>query len=665
MKYRICDHVLISGDYSENDIYRKFKYQFDNLLTADEIPTNNEDFENLYVSDESFEAALYGFLSSIRNSMKFCVGYTGIGKTTSIRHCLKLGVSNVALLSTNSLQNSNKYMIIFPAFFDGIKKETPDILNLIGRISAVCTTLEEIHPELLNVLRTPQGRESFYTFIRKHTPNIVELPDDFLLIDLSRDDEIKERLKFAQKNFSYEYCANKLKYYIKCNYNLYDRLVIVLDDIETLPEKQQDKVIEEYLQFFECMNNTDFPSDSEYRINLLISIRPHTLRLYQQGNFNRAFRRLEAFPIATNPVLKKQAVDLKLLFRRRFDYYTKQSPKIVGNKKSWDDCYKELMRLNDAFDGKYKDMILNLCFLNIREALAVYSKIFANRFWVQGNRFKESSFVVDSREYTFNNINVIRAIGCDNGATFTGGEGSVIPNMFFSSEHEDYSVQCLLVMQYFLHSAQKAEGSHQITYGQSAKKLDEILQDWSTIVGEERKQKLECALLYLFEKKILRKSIEDVDDISTIDTRESLNTKSKLYLSPLGYELMAMLGRDSVLLEMLRECAWREYDGRSDSYSLLSSYELLVQGVQYKIFIDLLEYVDYLREEEEKMFFDPDGNIDKSAYESAFGSSMVVTQLLRGIENSLNYSGIMNMPVVYDKFRRIRRRIDESSRNLQ
>ena len=44
---------------------------------------------------------------------------------------------------------------------------------------------------------------------------------------------------------------------------------------------------------------------------------------------------------------------------------------------------------------------------------------------------------------------------------------------------------------------------------------------------------------------------------------------------------------------------------------------------------------------------------------------MGVQQLLRGVENSLNYSEIMNMPIVLDKFRRIRRRIDESSCRLQ
>lgn len=666
MRYRICDHVKISDDNGENDIYRKFKYQFDNLLNADTIPTSEKEFNDLYVVDKEFEKALSVFLSSIRNSAKFCVGYTGIGKTTSIRHYLELGVSNVTRLKTRSLRSSDKYIIIFPTFFDGAREKMIwEISDLVGRISAVCTSLEDEHPELHQIVRTSNQREFFYKFIQNHTPRILEVEDDFELVDLSREDEIKARLRYAQKEYPFEYTANKLKYYIKCKYSVYDRLVIILDDVETLPEKQQDKVIRDYLHLYDCMSNTDFPEDSEYRINLLISIRPHTLRMYKKNGFNTLYRKLEAFSIATNTVLKKRAIELDLLFKKRFDYYTAYSVKEIGNKESWKECYNELMTLNEAFEGKYKKMILNLCFMNVREALAVYSRIFANRFWVQGNRLKEVYFSVDSHQYNFNNINVIRAIGCDNSAVFTGVEDSVIPNLFFTTVNKDYSIQCLLVMQYFIVHAQEKEKSKEITYGLDAEKLSDICRCWSALVGEETKKSFYEALVHLFEVKILRKSIEDIDDIATIDTEESLDNDSKLYISPLGCELMDMLACDSVLLEMLRECAWREYDGREESYSRQSSYELLIQKEQYKIFIDLLEYIDYLREQEEKIFFEPSIEIDLFAYRQAFGETMIVSKLLHGVENSIRYSGVINMQIVSDKLERIRSRINESSGKLQ
>ena len=100
-------------------------------------------------------------------------------------------------------------------------------------------------------------------------------------------------------------------------------------------------------------------------------------------------------------------------------------------------------------------------------------------------------------------------------------------------------------------------------------------------------------------------------------------------------------------------------------YSRQSSYELLVQKEQYRIFIDLLEYIDYLREQEEMIFFDSSEIVNLNAYRATFGQTPVVMQLLHGVENSLNYSGIMKMPKVEAKFDRIKKRIDETCRKLQ
>lgn len=665
MRYRICDHVHIFAEGDENDIYRKFKYQFDNLFNADEVPKNDKEFEEMYVHDEAFEKELYDFLQMFSSSMKFCVGYTGIGKTTSIRHCLNLGVSTVTRLGTKSLRSPTQYMVIFPTFLDGAMRPDGDTFDFAGRIASVCKSLEEQHPELRKITRTAEGRKGFYGFIRKHTPRILETKKDFISDEVTIEDEIRESLSYAQDTFPFEYYANKLKYYITATNSIYDRLVIVLDDIETLPEQQQHEVIADYLHFFGCMNNTDVSEDDEYRITMLISVRPHTLRLYRRKDSVETYRGLEAFSIATNTVLKKNAIDLAVFFKKRFDYYTSRSPKAVGNKDSWNECYKNLMTLNNAFEGKYKSMIINLCFFNIRAALATYSKVFANRFWIQGNRTKEIFFSVNSPEYSFNNINVIRAIGCGNSAVFSGSGDTVIPNLFLTSEYEDYSILSLLVMRYFANDFDDESAMLEITYGENARALDSIFQEWTNSVGEQRAKQLQKVLTYLFEQKVLRKSIEDIDDAETMDRAESLDGHSKLYISPRGYELMLMLSRDSVLFEMLRECAWREYDEREDIYSRQSSYELLLQKKQEIIFLDLLEYIDYLREQEENFFFDPNGVVDLSAYRNMFGSSMMVTHLLKGVVNSLTFSGHINNRTLSNKLSTVQANINESTRRLQ
>lgn len=205
----------------------------------------------------------------------------------------------------------------------------------------------------------------------------------------------------------------------------------------------------------------------------------------------------------------------------------------------------------------------------------------------------------------------------------------------------------------------------EITYGQNAEELSTVLKKWTDAVGVKRTEQLRIALVYLFEQKVLRKSIDDSDDIETLDKPESLESDSKLYISPRGYELLAMLSRDSVLLEMLRECSWREHDGREISYSRLPSYELLIQKKQHLIFLDLLEYIDYFRELEESIFFNPNDNIDLEAYRDAFGSTMVVMDLFQGVDNSLTYSGHKGNSEVYKKYIAVRDRIIESTRRLQ
>lgn len=665
MYYRICDHSQFYADSDENDIYRKFKYQFDNLFNADELPKTDREFKEMYVHDEEFERNLKNFLQLFSNSAKFCVGYTGIGKTTSIRYCLNLGVSTVAKLDTRSFRSPTHCMVIFPTFLDGALSTDGGSFDLKGRIAAVCTSMEEKHPELRKVTRTNEGREKLYKFIREHTPRILEPENDYTYDEESIHNEIKQRLRYAQDNHPFEYYANKLKHYIGLTKSTYDRLVIVLDDIETLSDKQQHEVISNYLHLYGCMNNTKVDEDEEYRITMLISVRPHTLRLYRKKESIEKVRGFESFTILNNTVLKKNAVDLSVFFKKRFDYYTSRSPKAVGNKDSWDKCYKSLMKLNDAFDGKYKSMISNLCFLNVRASLAVYSSVFANRFWIQGNHARAISFDINPSEYSFNNINVIRAIGCGNSAVFTGSSNSIIPNIFLTSENSDYSILCLLVMKYFIATVVDDNDFYELSYGEEAKALNVVLHEWESAVGGERTKLLHKALEYLFEQKVLRKSIEDTDDFTTMDKSESLDSNSKLYLSPRGYEAMQMLSRDSVLFEMLRECSWRDYSDRESFYNREPSYTLMLQKNQDLIFLDLLEYIDYLREQEENFFFDSKEDIDLQEYRDIFGSTLVVNCLLDGVMRSLTYSGHIANPIIKSKLIAVQEHISESTRLLQ
>ena len=126
-----------------SDIYRKFKLQFEAILNPKEIARNKEEFRRVYVNDSNFEDKLETFRNSIGNMAAFCVGYTGIGKTTSIRYCFDLGVKNVPVYIEERKE------LIFPSFFDAHNNLETDISeDLASKILSVCSFLERENPDL-------------------------------------------------------------------------------------------------------------------------------------------------------------------------------------------------------------------------------------------------------------------------------------------------------------------------------------------------------------------------------------------------------------------------------------------------------------------------------------------------------------------------------------
>lgn len=262
-----------------------------------------------------------------------------------------------------------------------------------------------------------------------------------------------------------------MKFYIAKKYDCYEQLIILLDDIESLPHDCQEDVIRMYLKLHKCMKNTDYPLNGKYNVKLLISVRSHTHRMVYKT------RRIETFPISEPEILKKKAVDLDSLFAKRFKHYTRNSNQIIGNQSTWEKCYNSLENMNMSFEGKYKDMISNLCFMNIRAALASYARVFANRFWVQKNKVREDIFSVYEPEYIFNNISIIRALACNEESMYWGDIDSIMPNIFFTTKSEDLSIYCMLLLRYF----ERKRGNE--VYELNAEMLGSVEEEWKDIFG--------------------------------------------------------------------------------------------------------------------------------------------------------------------------------------
>lgn len=656
MRYRISnENFNIPCSKDMNDLYRKFSYEFNNLFNANEIAKNTNEFNALYVSDLEFEAKINDFLTSIASTAGFCVGYTGIGKSTSIRYCLNLGTSASPITTTSKL-NSKKRMIVFPTCLDGYIPPSDGSFDLSRRISAVCSMLEKKHPDLRTILKSTQEINKFYEYISQIVPHILEVDELIVFNSGTKEELIKSKLSNAMKHYPLEFCICKLKYYISQKCDVYNQLVILLDDIESLPETFQERVIIDYFHLFSNLQNIIYPEDADFRVNLLISVRPHTYRIILNGVQGRM---LSSYAMRS-VILKDHCVDLSSLFEKRFEYYAESHREKIGNIDSWKMSYQSLMLVNHIFDGKYKNMISSLCFYNIRQALAEYSKVLSNRFWIQGNAQKESAFSISYSDFCINNVTVIRAVGCGNYPLFTGKNDSIIPNFFYTTHEKDYTVQCLLVIKYFQKKTLIFPGGY-TEYGVNAAPLKYVYEEWRQLLDEERVRQLNYALKHLFDCKILRKSILDFDEYQLLDTQGVLNENSRLYLSPKGEELLSMLENNSILFEMLRECAWRDYDGHN--YSRECSYILVKNNEDITLYLDLLEYVDSLRQTEEDFFF-ANINIDRYEYQNIFGTTLAVEYIMRGVENSLRLSGQIYHPEIAKKYSSVKENILDTKQRL-
>lgn len=632
--YKINERYTTNARIGASDIYRKFKVQFDALLDPGEVARSDDEFEKMYVRDENFEDKIEKFRNSIGNMASYCVGYTGIGKTTSIRHCFSLGVKNV----TKYVENRKE--LVFPAFYDGHNLETDYKEDLAQKISGVCSYLERENPEVRSFLRSENGIKAFYHFIENTKPEILE-DNPLIFLSMSEMEEITHRLNVALERHKYSYYAIRLKFLIAQRYDRYKRLIIILDDIESLPHDYQQNLLRQYLSFYECMTRTVYPETGTYNVNLLICLRPHTLRLFNNS------RSLETYPIRGTPITKDNAIDLAKMLKRRFDYYTGKVAGTIGNIDTWRDSYDALDSMNKMFAGQYKKMIINLCFMNIRESLSYYASIFANRFWIQKNKELYAEFTVDPPDYIFNNITIIRAISCNEGKVYFGEATNILPNLLFSTHSKDYSIYCLLLIKLFYLRRVKGE-----PYGLKATKMSELIRELHSIFDEETTKAFEKCIFYLFEKKIFRKSIRDKDDYSSLDRKESLKDDSQLYLSSKGEEMWRMLAQDSVLLELFREDAFRDYE--TYDFNDAPSFYLMSHGDQEGVFFDLLKYIESLRNLEDDLRNSLNED-NRKKFDSTFGKRMVVSQLLYGVERSMRYSGKMENPQIKSYYESLRK----------
>ena len=126
-----------------------------------------------------------------------------------------------------------------------------------------------------------------------------------------------------------EFYSSKIKYMIENYHPEIKRIILVLDDIETLSEKKQKYLIDLYHHILGCLPNN---LAGDYSVNLIISLRPFSYRFLNNDEYWR--RESRAYYSTTIEIWKSETASLTDLFFMRFDKAVKKTPD-HKSKESW------------------------------------------------------------------------------------------------------------------------------------------------------------------------------------------------------------------------------------------------------------------------------------------------------------------------------------------
>ena len=616
MRRKINQMTANRGSAGNSVLYPERREQFEFFLNPD---SGIADMGVNYIPDAETVSALSKIPRERMDSVTALIGYPGIGKSSDIRYSYK--VSNGA----PRLCAEDRTVILLGSFSGHIIESGTEEsgkkgirLDLSRRAGAVCEALEKDNPALVDEFYSPKGQEDFLEFLQLTNPKaLTDTKDD------KRRRTTEEKLETARNNNPFIYVASKIKFYLSRQICEYNRVLLVIDNIEALSEEDQQLLLMQCLRLFSCLRN--FPegwTGKRVYANLLISIRPST------------YYRLKKSPVVSfysiRELYKNKRMDLWSYFKAKTASAKKKFEK--DNPDKWKEAGNVIIKLCDKFNRKYAKMIMGLVDMDVRRAMRVLERILSNSVWVTQDACTDKNADTGRDGYVFNNITVIRAISCGSNIVYTNGSDQLIPNILYNTEEEDNSIISMYIIAYFItHNAGFME------YGENPVYIADLIRDFCDVFGKEAgfEDRICQTVDYLYSHGIL--SLTVLSDGT--DHVEVITPSSPLYLSAKGTEIWNMLESDSVLSEMYREDYFQEYSSENP-VKFSSSFDLMQQNNQEAIFLDLYRILEHLLTSlEQPMIEAVSRNGAMAKYSSLFGGRTMVEHLMRGINCSVDYSG--------------------------
>lgn len=608
----------------------KYESQLLYFLNHDTGNRDLDDIKKNYVEDGETVHSLQKILKDSMDSVTAFIGYRGIGKTTDIRYAFSIWNNAIKFWDEEST-------IIIPFFFNSaVEADDFDVRIEFGkRIDAVCEAIISRN-DLKNLIpeyRKTESTQELYRFLLETNPKAMIMPG-------FTSKGVTDKLSVAEQNDFFIYAATRLKYYMSKISHKYQRLLLILDGVEGLPEPLRGSVVAQSIQIRKCLMNYPDYCKRKYNVNLLLSLRPCT---YQEAKSKGV--------IMSDSMLREVYKTSRLNLQKYFNQKRLSLSPVLTEKEpeNWKSAYGILRSLSDKFEGKYANMILGLTNLDIPMALNVFKEILSNSLWMTKR---------DDDTYIFNNIHVIRAIACGGREVYFNKKDSLIPNILYNTEQYDYSIICLYIIAYFT-----SKNVDYLEYGDTAENKCTVIGDLCRVFGyndtgsqeyKEFTSYIDDAISYLWHCGIL-----ETINFSGKQNMNPLSSGQKLLLSAKGNECFNMLRGDSMLTELFREDYYMEIDP-NDTKQFQSSRKLMEKNDQVSVFVELLIFLYNLFVQcEAPLIKRMQSQCAQGIYTNTFGGCTMTELLLEGINKSINYSGKWGEISIIDKEEKLISKIEE------